>query len=109
VIRPIGVDRTMVEIYSFRLKGAPDSLFERTITYANVVNAPSSNVMPDDIEVYGRAQDGLKSEAAGEWVSHHRNAGQEHIESGRRTANGTSEMPMRNQFRAWADYMSDGA
>jgi len=65
--------------------------------------------MPDDIEVYGRAQDGLASSDAGEWVSHHRNAGQETIEDGRRTSNGTSEMPMRNQFRAWANYMADGA
>jgi phenylpropionate dioxygenase-like ring-hydroxylating dioxygenase large terminal subunit len=107
VIRPIGVDRTMVEIYTFRLKGAPETLFQRAITYANVVNSPSSNVMPDDIEVYGRAQEGLTSEGAGEWVSHHRNAGQEHVEPGRRTSNGTSEMPMRNQFRAWATYMTD--
>jgi hypothetical protein len=106
VIRPVAVDRTMVEMYTFRLKGAPDSLFQRSIKYANIVNSPSSNVMPDDIEVYGRAQEGLASDRAGEWVSHHRNAGQEHIEPGRRTANGTSEMPMRNQFRAWATYMT---
>ena len=46
VIRPISVDRTMVEIYTFRLKGAPESLFQRAITYANIVNSPSSNVMP---------------------------------------------------------------
>jgi 2-chlorobenzoate 1,2-dioxygenase len=108
VIRPVSVDRTLVEIYTFRLKGAPESLFQRAITYANIVNSPSSNVMPDDIEVYGRAQEGLASSEAGDWVSHHRNAGQEVIEGGRRTSNGTSEMPMRNQFRAWASYMTGG-
>jgi len=109
VIRPVSVGRTMVEIYTFRLKGAPESLFQRAITYANVVNSPSSNVMPDDIEVYGRTQDGLKFEQAGDWVSHHRNAGQETTVDGHLSANGTSEMPMRNQFRAWADYMTGAA
>ncbi len=104
VIRPIAVDRTMVEIYTFRLKGAPDELFQRAITYANVVNSPSSNVMPDDIEVYARSQQGLSGDG-GDWVSLHRDAGRDRPIPGGFVANGLSELPMRNQFRAWAQYM----
>ena len=107
VIRPVSVDRTMVEIYTFRLKGAPDSLFQRAITYANIVNSPSSNVMPDDIEVYGRRRTGSPRQApeTGQPSSQCR-PGSDRRE--RRTSNGTSEMPMRNQFRAWAHYMTGG-
>ncbi len=108
VIRPIAVDRTLVEIYTFRLKGAPDELFQRAITYANVVNSPSSNVMPDDIEVYARCQQGLSGDG-GDWVSLHRDAGRDRPIDGGFVANGLSELPMRNQFRAWAQYMARGA
>lgn len=107
VIRPIAVDRTMVEIYTFRLKGAPDEFFQRSIQYANIVNSPSSNVMPDDIEVYARCQEGLRSDG-GDWVSFHREAGKDRSDgNGRYSAGGLSELPMRNQFRAWAQYMSE--
>jgi phenylpropionate dioxygenase-like ring-hydroxylating dioxygenase large terminal subunit len=105
VIRPVAVDRTMVEIYTFRLKGAPEALFQRAITYANVVNSPSSNVMPDDIEVYARCQQGLMTDG-GEWVSLHRDAGRDRPIPGGFVANGLSELPMRNQFRAWSQYMT---
>jgi phenylpropionate dioxygenase-like ring-hydroxylating dioxygenase large terminal subunit len=105
VIRPVAVDRTLVEIYTFRLKGAPDAVFQRAVVYANVVNAPSSNVMPDDIEVYARAQQGLATDG-GDWVSLHRDAGRDQPIPGGFVGNGLSELPMRNQFRAWADYMA---
>ena len=108
VIRPVAVDRTLVEIYTFKLKGAPEEVFQRAIVYANVVNSPSSNVMPDDIEVYARCQEGLKTDG-GEWVSLHRDAGRDRRIAGGLAANGLSELPMRNQFRAWADYMVQGA
>ena len=107
VIRPIAVDRTLVEIYTFRLKGAPDEVFQRALVYANVVNSPSSNVMPDDIEVYARSQQGLTG-SGGDWVSLHRDAGRDRPIDGGLVANGLSELPMRNQFRAWAHYMAQG-
>jgi phenylpropionate dioxygenase-like ring-hydroxylating dioxygenase large terminal subunit len=108
VIRPIAVDRTLVEIHTFRLKGAPDAVFQRAIVYANVVNSPSSNVMPDDIEVYARSQQGLSGDG-GDWVSLHRDAGRDRAVPGGFVANGLSELPMRNQFRAWAEYMARSA
>ena len=38
-----------------------------------------------------------------EWVSLHRNFQPD--EAGERTCNGTSEISMRNQFRAWREFM----
>jgi phenylpropionate dioxygenase-like ring-hydroxylating dioxygenase large terminal subunit len=106
VIRPVAVNRTMVEIYTFRLKGVPDAVFERAITYANVINSPSSNVMPDDVEVYTRVQKGNQLDAGG-WVSMHRYHGKDRaIEGGQVSVNGTSELPMRNQFVAWKALMT---
>ncbi|MDM0114072.1 aromatic ring-hydroxylating dioxygenase subunit alpha [Variovorax sp. J22R133] len=106
VIRPISVDRTMVEIQIFRLKDAPPALFKRALVYGNLINSPSSNVMPDDIEVYGRCQEGNMNEG-GDWVSMHRYAGADReMQGGMVSTNGTSELPMRNQFKAWKRFMT---
>jgi phenylpropionate dioxygenase-like ring-hydroxylating dioxygenase large terminal subunit len=109
VIRPISVDRTLVEIQVFRLKGAPPAVFKRAMLYANIVNSPSSNVMPDDVEVYARCQQGNQT-AGGDWISMHRYAGTDRPEPGGMVSvNGTSELPMRNQFAAWKQFMVSGA
>ena len=106
VIRPVAVDRTMIEIQTFRLKGAPEAVFRRSLMYANVINSPSSNVMADDVELYARCQKGNLTQG-GEWVSLHRYAGTDRVvEGGMVSSNGTSELPMRNQFRAWKQYMT---
>lgn len=106
VIRPVAVDRTMIEIQTFRLKGAPEAVFRRSLMYANVINSPSSNVMADDVELYARCQKGNQTRG-GEWVSLHRYVGTDReVEGGMVSTNGTSELPMRNQFRAWKQYMT---
>lgn len=108
VIRPIAVDRTMIEIQTFRCKGAPEGVFKRAMLYANVINSPSSNVMPDDIELYNRCQEG-NATRGGDWVSMHRYHGSDRSdEQGLVSVNGTSELPMRNQFNAWKTYMEAG-
>ena len=105
VIRPISVDRTLVEIQLFRLRGAPDAVFERAMTYANVINSPSSNVMPDDVEVYARCQEGNLNNG-GDWISMHPYAGTDRpVQDGMVSTNGCRELPMRNQFAAWKRFM----
>ena len=111
VIRPISPDRTLVEIFTFRLDGAPEELLQRTFIYSNVVNSPSSIVMTDDVHVYAECQKGLETQG-GDWVSQHRNAGQDQPYEGSDggvIGVGSSELPIRNQFRAWHQYMSDAA
>ena len=58
---PLEADRTLVESWTFRLVGAPDLLLERTLMYNRLINAPTSVVGHDDLEMYERAQDGLRS------------------------------------------------
>ena len=63
LFKPISAGRTLVESWTFRLVGAPDRLLERTLMYNRLINAPTSVVGHDDLEVYERAQQGLVSNA----------------------------------------------
>ena len=98
-------DKTLVESWTFRLVGAPDLLFERTLMYNRLVNAPTSMVGHDDLEVYERSQQGLHSRGA-EWVNMARLFDPAERDQVNAVTNGTSEWQMRNQMRAWAKYMT---
>ncbi len=99
VVRPIAVDRTLIESMTLRLVGAPDSLLERSVMYTRLINAPTSVVGHDDLHCYRSIQEGLAA-GGNEWVSLHRN-GPPAEPSVVGTYNGTSEVSMRGQFRAW--------
>jgi len=108
-VRPLGVDRTLTELWHFRLKGAPEAIYRRALGYYNLINSPSTMVNADDLENFWRCHQGLASEG-GDWVSFHRLAGHDDQEDGViRSRRGTSEAPMRNQFRAWTEYLAGGA
>ena len=104
VIRPLAVDRTLVEAWSFRVEGAPDLLFERAMTYNRLVFSPMSVVAHDDVHLFESIQQGLKA-GRNDWVSLHRDFDRAELEGGVREVNGTNELLLRNQFRAWAQYM----
>ena len=105
VFKPIAADRTLVESYTFRLVGAPDMLFERTLMYNRLINAPTSIVGHDDLEMYERAQLGLHADGM-EWVNIQRLYTPGEAEDVTDVAGGTSERQMRNQFHAWTKYMT---
>jgi benzoate/toluate 1,2-dioxygenase subunit alpha len=105
VIRPLAVDKTLIESWTFRLKGAPDELLARTCTYNRLINSPFSVVGHDDLHAYRGIQRGLHA-AGNEWISLHRDFDEAEIGKPDVTANGTSEISMRNQYRAWARYMT---
>ncbi len=108
-LRPISADKTLSEIWHFRLKGAPEAIYRRSMQYFNLVNSPATMINADDLENWTKAQWGLQSKG-GEWVSFHRNYGADRIEGDVAYSNqGTSEVVMRNQFRAWRDYMQEAA
>jgi len=109
VARPLAADRTLIESWTFRLKGAPDVLLERTVTYNRLINSPMSIVGHDDLHCYRAIQEGLAGEG-NEWVSLHRNHDDRGEAAalerrGELTCNGTSDASMRNQFRAWKELM----
>jgi phenylpropionate dioxygenase-like ring-hydroxylating dioxygenase large terminal subunit len=109
-VRPLGVDRTLTEIWHFRLKGAPEAIYRRSLAYYNLVNSPATLINADDLENFWKCHQGLSSDA-GDWVSFGRHFGRDiekdgHVESGPNM--GTSEAPMRGQMKAWAQYMGNG-
>ena len=105
VVKPIAVDKTIIESWTFRLKGAPPELLQRTAMYNRLINSPFSVVGHDDLHAYRGIQEGLKA-SGNDWVSLHRNYDPAEVGQKEVTANGTSEISMRNQYRAWAKYMT---
>ncbi len=105
VIRPLAVDRTLIEAWSFRAEGAPDVLLQRALTYNRLVFSPMSVVAHDDLHLFESMQRGL---AAGrnEWVSLHRGHRAGEQAEPVQDVGGTNEILMRNQFRAWVRYMT---
>ena len=105
-VRPLGPDRTVTEIWHFRLKGAPEGIYRRSLDYYNLVNSPSTMINADDLYNFWRCHEGLRSQA-NPWVSFHRNAGQDPVDGNvTRSVTGLSELPMRHMFTAWSDYMT---
>ncbi|MGH8723377.1 MAG: oxidoreductase, partial [Burkholderiales bacterium] len=98
-------DKTLIESWTFRLKGAPEKLLERTVMYNRLINSPMSVVGHDDLHCYRSAQEGLAAQGR-EWVNLHRNFNASEADAAELTCNGTSEISMRNQFRAWREFMA---
>jgi len=105
VVRPIAVDKTIIESWTFRLKDAPEALLQRTVMYSRLINSPMSVVGHDDRHNYRSIQEGLRA-GGNEWVSLHRNFDPTETDHTELTTNGTNEISMRNQFRAWAKFMT---
>ncbi len=106
VVKPLAVDKTVIESWTFRLKGAPEAMTQRSILYCTLINSSANLVGPDDYESYHRLQYGLQSEA-NDWVSMHRHMDQEIVNAdGTIEAEGTNDIVFRNQFKAWKQYMS---
>ena len=105
VIRPLAVDRTLVEAWSFRAVGAPDVLLERAMTYNRLVFSPMSVVAHDDVHLFESIQQGLQAQGQ-PWVSLHRNHQAGESEHTSADTNSANEWLMRNQYRAWAQAMA---
>jgi benzoate/toluate 1,2-dioxygenase subunit alpha len=105
VARPIAADKTLIESWTFRLKGAPDKLLQRTVMYTRLINSPMSVVGHDDLHAYRSIQEGLRANG-NQWVSLHRDFDPAEVGEKDITTNGTSEISMRNQFRAWKKFMT---
>jgi hypothetical protein len=104
LFKPLAANKTLVESWTFRLVDAPDMLLERTLTYNRLINAPTSVVGHDDVEMYERAQEGLHVDA-NQWVNVQRLYRADEAPDVTAETNGTTEWQMRNQFHAWVKYM----
>ena len=62
-------------------------------------------VGPDDLDRYYRIQESAKSKSI-EWIDLQRYFGQDIKDDDKDTAPGTSDLAIRNQYKAWLNYMS---
>jgi len=107
VVHPVSVNRTEVYTYSFRLKGAPEKMFEDTIAFANVTNGTGSLVLTDDLETYGRIGTGVNAGGA-EWIEVGRGFSSDRPDEhgGVQGKDSTSEVYIRNMYETWRKYMT---
>lgn len=105
VIRPIAVDRTVVEAWNFRTVGGPPLLLERALSYSRLVYSPMSFVAHDDVHLFESQQQGLRSRGS-DWVSLHRECRPDEPAQPNEATSGTSEWLIRNQYRAWLRFMT---
>lgn len=109
VLRPLAVDKTLVEIWAFAPKNAPARLRQRAASYARLVFSPMSVVAHDDVHLFESQQRGLLC-SGNEWLSLHR--GYQDEELGVASASmdsGNNEWVIRNQHRGWLEFMGDAA
>ena len=74
--------------------------------YNRLVFSPMSVVAHDDLHLFESMQKGLRG-APNEWVSLHRDYRADEERNGTQDVNGTNELLIRNQFRAWARWMGE--
>lgn len=104
IVQPIAPDRTVVQAMCFRLGGAPEGIFHRAVRFLTNLSSPASMIFADDVDIFERVQAGL-ADGSSEWLDQSRGldepdgAGQVH-------STGTSEMPIRGQYKAWLDHMT---
>lgn len=106
IIRPVRHDLTEMIGFTFRLVGAPEETHVNAIEYCTGANSAASPVIADDLEIYERCLLGNGYDSR-EWIPMNRGAleDREHNNLFTRTP-ATSEAYIRNQFAAWAGYMS---
>jgi hypothetical protein len=105
---PVSVDRTLLHIHCFRLKGAPDEMFHRAVRFLTTLGSPMSMIFSDDVEMLERCQQGLAKDV-GPWIDISRGVGMEKSGADGSVSGAASEMPMRVQFKAWVDHLTAGA
>ncbi len=102
---PLSVDRTLVRVHCFRLKGAPDEMFHRAVRFLTNIGSPASMIFSDDVEMLERCQRGLATET-GPWIDFSRGLDNDQTDADGSISGAASEMPMRVQFKAWLKHMT---
>ncbi len=107
LLQPVAANRTIVHSACFRLVGAPPEMHARAVSFLTALNSPASQITADDIAVFNGVQQALQDSQA-EWINLERgqNSDRPDVEDGLVGAVGTSELPLRAQYRAWRDMMA---
>lgn len=106
VIVPVAVDRTEVNVYPIRLKGAPEAMNRQFVRHLNLTHSAASLIQTDDLECFRRCQEGLSAQSS-DWVWFARGAHSDtEDDNGDYVNKGTVEVQQRAQFAAWLRLMS---
>ncbi len=107
VLQPVSVDCTIVHSACFKLKGAPQEMYQRSIRFLSALNSPASQITTDDIAMFHNMQTAM-DQSDSEWIYMSRGIGHDHDhdDGGQVGDVGTSELPLRAQYAAWRDFMS---
>lgn len=107
LLQPVSVDCTIVHSMCFRLRNAPEEMYQRSVRFLSALNSPASQITTDDIAMFNNIQIAL-DEADRDWIDLSRGLGHDrpHDDGGEIGAVGTSELPLRAQYAAWRDLMS---
>jgi phenylpropionate dioxygenase-like ring-hydroxylating dioxygenase large terminal subunit len=109
VINPVAVDHTEVYVFPILLKGVPEKINRDVIRYLNVTHSAASLIQTDDLEAFRRIQVGLEADGF-EWSVFARGiAQQEEMADGVVHGTAASELPVRNQYKAWINYLTKEA
>jgi phenylpropionate dioxygenase-like ring-hydroxylating dioxygenase large terminal subunit len=108
VLRPLAPDRTLIESWAFRPKGAPELLTERSMSYNRITFSPMSLLAQDDIHVFEAVHRGLAA-PGNEWVSLHRGYREDEADAAERETTALNELMIRHQYRAWMHFMAPGS
>jgi len=108
VMNPISVDCTENIIIPLKLKGAPEEMWHASLRSNNNSHSPSGMVMSDDMEVWVRCHEGLKTQST-DWVVLARGMNEKFGDNnqGSYESGGTSESGARNQQLAWVNFMCE--
>ena len=109
VLRPLAVDRTLIEIWAFAPKNGPARLRQRAASYARLVFSPMSVVAHDDVHLFESQQRALQC-SGNEWLSLHRGFKDEELsQPSAAMDSGNNEWVIRNQHRGWLALMGASA
>ena len=107
VVHPLAVDRTLIQTWCFRLKGAPEELFQRAVRFMTTLSSPASMIFSDDVEIFTRCQQGLQQQGI-DWLNVERGQASDTTDDNQTWHSaGASELPTRAQFSAWRRYMME--
>ena len=113
VVRPVAADRTEVHVFPYQVKGAPKEWNAGIIKYINITHGPGALIQGDDVESFMRIQTGVAAKGA-DWIILARGLGEDvpdpakHNQGGMVTSGRASELPQRNFYRAWCNYLEAG-
>jgi phenylpropionate dioxygenase-like ring-hydroxylating dioxygenase large terminal subunit len=104
MIRPLAPNLTEVIGITFRLAGAPPSTLTPALEYCGAATSPLSPIISDDLEIYETIQ--RASEGSPSWLSLGRGFDGARRDGVNRYA-ATNEIYIRNQYRRWAQALTE--